>query len=99
NMVEATWETLTHYGIEHWIMAFMTDNTSNNDTLVDRIVWCAKEQDISMKSEWVHLCCMPHTVHLAALKLLEGIGAISATERKKATLQSRNYQDSVTAPL
>jgi hypothetical protein len=51
------------------IMAFMTDNASNNDTLVDRIVWCAKEQGISMKSEWVCLRCMPHTVHLAALKV------------------------------
>jgi hypothetical protein len=32
-------------------------------------------------------------------QLLEGIGAISATERKKATSRSGNYQDSVTAPL
>ena len=32
-------------------------------------------------------------------QLLEGIGAISATESKKAMSRSRNYQDSVTAPL
>jgi hypothetical protein len=32
-------------------------------------------------------------------QLLEGIGAISASESKKAKSRSRNYQDSVTAPL
>jgi len=32
-------------------------------------------------------------------QLLEGIGAISSTESKKAMSQSRNYQDLVTAPL
>ena len=33
------------------------------------------------------------------MQLLEGIGAISTTESKKAMSRSRNYQDSVTAPL
>jgi hypothetical protein len=32
-------------------------------------------------------------------QLLEGIGAISAAESKKATSRSGNYQDSVTASL
>jgi hypothetical protein len=32
-------------------------------------------------------------------QLLEGIGAISAAESKKATSRSGNYQDSVTTPL
>jgi hypothetical protein len=32
-------------------------------------------------------------------QLLEGIGAISAAESKKAMSRSGNYQDSVTAPL
>ena len=32
-------------------------------------------------------------------KLLEGIGAISTAESRKAMSWSRNYQDSVTAPL
>jgi hypothetical protein len=31
--------------------------------------------------------------------LLEGIGAISAAESKKATSRRGNYQDSVTAPI
>ncbi|KAK0234626.1 hypothetical protein EDD85DRAFT_955454 [Armillaria nabsnona] len=45
------------------------------------------------------LHCMPHTVHLAALKLLEGIGAISKKQAKKASSRSSNYQDSATAPV
>ena len=36
---------------------------------------------------------------LIITQLLEGIGAISAVERKKAMSCSGNYQDSVTAPL
>jgi hypothetical protein len=50
-------------------MAFMTDNASNNNTLIDGIVQHAKEKGISMNSNWVHLRCMPHTIHLAALKV------------------------------
>jgi len=50
-------------------MAFMLDNTSNNDTLVDAIVNRARQQGIRMKADWVRLRCMPHTVHLAALKV------------------------------
>jgi hypothetical protein len=55
NMAEATWDTLTRFGIENQvghkmprhqavldmfllqIMAFMTDNASNNNTLIDGI--------------------------------------------------------------
>jgi hypothetical protein len=50
-------------------MAFMTDNASNNDTLVDAIVAHAKGQGISLHPQWIRLRCMPHTVHLAALKV------------------------------
>ncbi|KAF8228888.1 hypothetical protein L208DRAFT_1108282, partial [Tricholoma matsutake] len=68
NMAEATWEMLTCFGIENWIMAFMTDNASNNDTLIDGIVDLVKQQSISLNGDWIWLHCMPHTVHLAALK-------------------------------
>jgi hypothetical protein len=51
------------------IMAFMTDNASNNDTLIDGIVDLAKQQSISLNGDWIRLRCMPHTVHLAALKV------------------------------
>ncbi|KAJ7938837.1 hypothetical protein B0H13DRAFT_1851417 [Mycena leptocephala] len=43
--------------------------------------------------------CMPHTAHLAAIKLLEAIGAISKSARKKAEGKGASYQDSVTASL
>ena len=86
-MAEATWETLTRFGIENrvchnllrphavlkvfclQIMVFMTDNVSNNDTLIDGIVERAKRQGISLNGDWIHLHCMPHTVHLEALKV------------------------------
>ena len=94
-------------------MVFMMDNASNNNTLINEIVTHVREQNITMNNEWVCFCCMPHTVHLAVLKvniwffhccniiiqLFEGIKAITAAEYKKATLQSGNYQESVTAPL
>jgi len=39
------------------------------------------------------LSCMLHTVHLAALELLESIGAV------KHDKKNDTYQDSVTAPV
>ncbi|KAF8240433.1 hypothetical protein L208DRAFT_1539584 [Tricholoma matsutake] len=68
-MAEATWDMLTCFGIENWIMAFMTDNASNNDMVIDGIVELAKQQGISLNGDWIRLRCMPHTVHLAALKV------------------------------
>ena len=86
-MAEATWDTLTRFGIENQvhhkmprhqavlntfllqIMAFMTDNASNNDTLINGIVKLAKQQGISLNGDWIRLHCMLHTVHLAALKV------------------------------
>jgi hypothetical protein len=50
-------------------MVFMTDNASNNDTLIDGIVERAWWQGIELKVDWIRLRCMPHTVHLAALKV------------------------------
>jgi len=48
----------------------MLDNASNNDTLIDAIVNQATQQGIRMKADWIRLCCMPYTVHLATLKVL-----------------------------
>ena len=100
------------------IMAFMMDNASNNNTLIDKIVELGRTKRIYMNensAQWIRLRCMPHTVHLAALKvspsftchirlntitqLLEGIGAISAADSKKASSRAGNYQDSVTEPV
>jgi hypothetical protein len=43
--------------------------------------------------------CLPHTIHLSAIKLLEGIRAMSKAEGQKASVCSINYQDNITTPL
>ena len=35
------------------IMAFMTNNASNNDTLIDGIVELVKQQDIFLNGDWI----------------------------------------------
>lgn len=99
NIAEAVWETLVTYGIEGRILAFMLDNASNNDTFVDGIERRCKKAGVSFKASWARLRCMPHTIHLAAIKLLEGIGAVSSAEGKKAASRSGNYQNAATASL
>ena len=46
----------------------MLDNASNNDTLVDGIQQHAQAEDIYINATWARLRCMPHTVHLSAVK-------------------------------
>jgi hypothetical protein len=46
-------------------MAFMMDNASNNDTMIDAIA----KKHTNYDPRWIRLRCMPHTVHLAALKV------------------------------
>ena len=97
------------------IIAIIMDNASNN-MLMMPLEWRCQEQGILFSAQDA---CMPHTVHLAAIKvlmllvpdvydlspsllivqLLEGIGAISNAEGKKAAACSGNYQDNVTTPL
>lgn len=75
------------------------DNASNNNTLMTSLEsWC-QQRGISFSAQDAHMWCMPHTIHLAAIKLLEGIGAILRSKGKKATAQSANYQDNITQPL
>lgn len=50
-------------------MAFMLDNASNNDTFVDRIALRCQKAGIPFNPAWSRLQCMPHTIHLAALKV------------------------------
>ena len=47
----------------------MLDNMLNNDTFVDGIEHCAKKAGIPFNASWACLCCMPHTIHLAAIKV------------------------------
>ncbi len=50
-------------------MAFMMDNTTNNDTMVMVIEEKCKAQGIPFSAKDSCLCCMPHMVHLAVLKV------------------------------
>ena len=95
----------------------MLDNESNNNTFVDGIECHAKKAGVPFNASWARLHYMPHTIHLAALKvyflttslsigllfpclkLLEGIGAVSSAEGKKAASRAGNYQDAATASL
>ena len=47
----------------------MLDNTSNNDTFADGIERHAKKAGAPFNASWARLCCMPHTIHLAAIKV------------------------------
>jgi hypothetical protein len=50
-------------------MSFMMDNATNNDTFITGIVSRAKQVDIHLNASWIRLRCLPHTVHLAAIKV------------------------------
>lgn len=54
---------------------------------------------VPFNASWACLRCMPHTIYLAAIKLLECIGAVSSAESRKAASRAGNYQDAVTASL
>ena len=45
------------------------DNATNNDTFVDGIEKHAHAMEAAFNAEWGHLRCMPHTIHLAAIKV------------------------------
>ncbi|KAF5337795.1 hypothetical protein D9758_016284 [Tetrapyrgos nigripes] len=99
NMAEVVWETLAQYGPKGKIMAFVMDNASNNDTMIEAIERFCRRENISFSAKDSCLQCMPHTIHLAALELLRCLGAISDDDFSKALSHKAPYQDSVTAPL
>jgi hypothetical protein len=69
------------------------DNATNNDTLIAALAEKHEAAGIEFNASRSRLRCMPHTIHLAAMKVLEGIGA-----SKKAT-RNANYQDDALMPL
>ncbi|KAK0237408.1 hypothetical protein EDD85DRAFT_735995, partial [Armillaria nabsnona] len=95
NMAKAVWAMLKAFGLTDRIMAFIMDNATNNDTMVKHIEDLCWEQSISFSAKESRLRCMPHTIHLATLKLLEGIRAIRKVNGTKMAGQSA-YQDSAT---
>jgi hypothetical protein len=81
------------------MIAIVTDNASNNNTLMISLEQRCEERGIPFSARDARMRCMPHTVHLAAIKLLEAIGAISKADSKKAVAHGGNYQDNITTPL
>ncbi|KAJ7808105.1 hypothetical protein B0H14DRAFT_3482613 [Mycena olivaceomarginata] len=80
-MANTVWKTLEKYGLKGRIVAFVMDNATNNDTMLESIEKkCVAE------------------VHLAAIKLLEVISALTKEESKKAGSQTSKhaYQETVT---
>ncbi|KAK0446616.1 hypothetical protein EV421DRAFT_1692832, partial [Armillaria borealis] len=65
NMTTVVWETLKMYHLTDRIMAFMMDNTTNNDTMVAHLEYLCAEAGITFSTKNSQLRCMPHTVHLA----------------------------------
>ncbi|KAI9441139.1 hypothetical protein F5148DRAFT_988974, partial [Russula earlei] len=96
NMAEVVWETLELYGLKGRIIAITMDNASNNDTMMTTLEACCYAEGIRLSARDSCMRCMPHTIHLAALKLLEAIGAISKRDSEKSAACGGNYQDEVT---
>ena len=51
------------------IMAIMMDNASNNDTMMEAIESQCHEAGIKFSAKKSRMRCMPHTIHLAAIKV------------------------------
>ena len=68
------------------IIAIVMDNASNNNTMMTSLERRCRQQGIQFSAEDARMRCMPHTIHLAALKasfllVLEGIG-VSLVNRR-----------------
>ncbi|KAF9541737.1 hypothetical protein CPC08DRAFT_650474, partial [Agrocybe pediades] len=51
------------------IMAIVMDNASNNNTLMESLERRLESQGISFSATDSRMRCMPHTIHLAAVKV------------------------------
>ncbi|THU96394.1 hypothetical protein K435DRAFT_664583 [Dendrothele bispora CBS 962.96] len=69
NMADAVWATLKKFCITDCVIAFVMDNVSHNDTMIECFADKCFQHDISFSEKNAHMCCMPHTIHLSALKV------------------------------
>lgn len=53
------------------IIAINSDNASNNNTMVEHLGILSEEDNVEFRASDARLWCMPHTVHLAALEVLD----------------------------
>jgi hypothetical protein len=52
------------------IIAIVMDNASNNNTLMTSLESRCSQRGISFSAQDARMRCMPHTIHLAAIKVL-----------------------------
>ncbi|KAJ7314175.1 hypothetical protein DFH08DRAFT_716865 [Mycena albidolilacea] len=69
NMATEVWEALERFGLIGRIIALVMDNATNNDTLVESFANRCLEKGIPFSARHGRMRCMPHTIHLAALKV------------------------------
>ncbi|KAJ7157772.1 hypothetical protein C8R46DRAFT_908335 [Mycena filopes] len=75
------------------------DNATNNDTMVVAFEARCSAENILFSAVDGRMRCMPHTIHLSALKLLEAIGALTKEESKKSQSRQGVYQEASTESL
>ena len=54
------------------IIAIVMDNASNNNTMMSSIEWRCQQRGIQFSVQDARMRCMPHTIHLVAIKVLHG---------------------------
>ncbi|KAJ6626015.1 hypothetical protein B0H10DRAFT_1659576, partial [Mycena sp. CBHHK59/15] len=69
NMAKEVWNCIEMYDLEEKVHTFVMDNTSNNDTLMENITIKCAMADIPFDATDTRIRCMPHTAHLAAIKV------------------------------
>ncbi|KAJ6600738.1 hypothetical protein B0H10DRAFT_1824512, partial [Mycena sp. CBHHK59/15] len=76
-------------------------NPQQNDTMVEAFQRRCMERGIKFSCTNAHMRCMPHTIHLSTLKLLEAIGVLTKEEKRAAKSKSQGtvYQESATESL
>ncbi|KAJ7712734.1 hypothetical protein B0H16DRAFT_554510 [Mycena metata] len=95
-MATVVWETVIAFGLEGRITAFVMDNATNNDTMVAAFADRSREAGYPFSAINGRMRCMPHTIHLSALK---AIGALTKEESKKSQSRQGGYQEATTESL
>ncbi|KIK76945.1 hypothetical protein PAXRUDRAFT_28888, partial [Paxillus rubicundulus Ve08.2h10] len=96
NMAGVVWDTLDCYGLKGRIQAIASDNATNNDTMMESLENHSLNEGLIFDAIEGRIHCVPHTVHLVVLELLEGLGLMSAAERKAS---EGSYQETTTTPV
>ncbi|CAA7268097.1 unnamed protein product [Cyclocybe aegerita] len=84
----------------HAFMAIVIHYISNTRKLEECLIdFRELIEGIDFDEKNARMRCLPHTIHLAALKLLESVGALTKEEAARANSQSSPYQDAATEDI